>query len=57
MCLNSHEAPEAPPAAAEEGVSDGFTDSAVLAGVGNTHRHLHLTPAAGVLGVTAARKP
>ena len=54
MCLDSHQALEASPAAAEEGVTDGFTHSAVLTRVGNTRRDLHLTAPSGVLGVTAA---
>lgn len=58
-CLgwNSHEAPEASPAAAEERVTDGFTHTAVLTRVGHTHRYLHFTVTSSVLGITTTCKP
>lgn len=51
---NSHQALEASPATAEEGVADGFAHTTVLTRVGNARRYLHLTAPSSVLGVTAA---
>ena len=54
---NSHQALEASPATAEEGIANGLTYTTVLTWVGNTCCYLHLTAPSGVLGFTAAREP
>lgn len=56
FCWNSHQAPEASPAAAEERVPDGFAHSTVLTGVGDAHGLLHLTVSTSELVTTAAGK-